>query len=116
MDNSLSQETPKNTVAFHFNLYEGSDSIHVQLMGTDSFKGDADYWPGNETFSTGEAVFEVPFTHAGAEWPEWLEFLKQLVVAYIESGGKPAGLRNSKGVGIGFVDGDMYVLWPKWAA
>jgi len=116
IDSVLSQDIPENTVAFHFNLYEGSDSVHVQLMGTDSFEGGADYWPGEETFSTGEAIFEIPFTSAGAEWPEWLEFSKQLVIAYIDSGGKSTVFRRSRGVGIGFVDGDMYVLWPKSAA
>ncbi|MHA6492969.1 hypothetical protein ACX0MV_06920 [Pseudomonas borbori] len=113
LDEVLSKALPKNTAAFHFNLYEGSESVHVQLMGTDSFVGVTDYWPGNETFSTEEAVFEVPFESAGDEWPEWLEYLKRLVSSYITTGNNSAVLRNSKGVGIGFVDGDMYVLWPE---
>jgi hypothetical protein len=85
-------------------------------MGTDSFEGGEEYWPGRETFTTGEDIFEVPFESAGAEWPQWLESLKILVRAYIDSGSRSAVLRNSRGVGIGFVDGDMYVLWPRRAA
>ena len=112
VDSVLSRAIPKDTVAFHFNLYEGTDSVHVQLVGTESFERGNEYWPGTETFSTGENIFEVPFQYAGSEWPQWVESIKQLVSAYIESGTQSTVLRSSLGVGIGFVDGDMYVLWP----
>src|SRR5882762_6672025 len=112
VDGALGQRIPKTTVAFHFNLYEGTDSVHVQLMGIESFDGGDEYWPGRKTFSTGEDIFEVPFESAGAKWPDWLEALKALVDEYIESGSRSDILRNSQGVGIGFVDGDMYLLWP----
>jgi hypothetical protein len=56
----------------HVNLYEGMNSVHVQLVGTTSFSPgenpERDYWPGEETFSTGEDIFEIPFTVAGADW------------------------------------------------
>lgn len=116
VDQALSRHLPENTVAFHFNLYEGADSVHVQLMGTESFEGGGEYWPGHQTFSTGEDIFEVPFESAGPEWPQWLESLKMLVGAYIASGNKSPLLRSSQGVGIGFVDGDMHLLWPTPAA
>lgn len=113
VDEALDQPIPKTTVAFHFNLYEGRDSVHVQLMGTESFDRGDEYWPGRKTFSTGEEIFEVPFESAGAKWPDWLEALKVLVNEYIASGSRSDILRNSQGVGIGFVDGDMYLLWRK---
>ena len=114
-DQSLSQPIPRTTVAFHFNLYEGTDSVHVQLVGTDSFvpgnDPEKDYWPGSETFTTGENVFEVPFSAGSSDWREWLKTCTEMVNSYIETGTKSSVLRGSKGVGIGFVDGDMYVLW-----
>jgi hypothetical protein len=110
-DRLLSQEVPKGTVAFHFNLYEGINAVHVQLAGTGSFSTVPEYWPGSETFSSGEDVFLVPFEVAGTNWQEWLGALKRLVSSYIATGKKSALLRGSQGVGIGFVDGDMYVLW-----
>jgi hypothetical protein len=112
VDSALCETIPKSTVAFHFNLYEGTESIHVQLVGAGSFEGGSEYWPGSETFSTGENVFEVPLQFAGPEWPQWLESTKQLVSAYLVSGARSSTLRSSLGVGIGFVDGDMHVLWP----
>jgi len=111
----LAQPLPSQAVAFHFNLYEGTDSVHVQIAGNASFDP-ADYWPAEETFSTGENIFEVPFGVAGANWEEWLESLMELVSAYVSSGTNAAVLRRSLGVGIGFVDGDMYVLWQADAA
>ena len=65
---ALSRPMPEGTEAFHFNLYEGTDSVHVQLMGTEAFiPGEdpaTDYWPSAETFSTGEDIFEVPFSRS----------------------------------------------------
>ena len=72
IDAALSKELPARTVASHFNLYEGATSVHVQLTGTDSFVPgevpERDFWPGSETFSTGEEVFEIPFEVAGSDW------------------------------------------------
>ena len=115
IDSALSQAIPAETVAFHFNLYEGIDSVHVQLTGTKTFDpGEnplTDYWPGPEVFSTGENIFEVPLTVAGADWQEWLKTLMDMVTTYLAQGAKSSILRDSSGVGIGFVDGDMHLLW-----
>ncbi|WP_026600692.1 hypothetical protein [Methylomonas sp. 11b] len=116
-DRSLSQPMPEATVAFHFNLYEGETSVHVQLMGTASFHAgevpERDYWPGTETFTTGEEIFEIPFSVAGSEWQEWVTTSKTMIAEYIANGARSKVLRSSLGVGIGFVDGDMHVLWQK---
>ncbi len=114
-DGALSQRIPDTTVAFHFNLYEGEDSVHVQLMGTDSFVPgevpERDYWPGSETFTTGEDIFEIPYAVAGKDWQAWLQTSVELVRSYIASGEKSIILKGARGVGMGFVDGDMHVLW-----
>lgn len=119
LDHALLQHIPEKTVAFHFNLYEGTDSVHMQLIGTDSFAlsddSTKDYWPGNETFTTGENVFEVPFETAGEVWTEWLKTTMHFVSSYITNGGNSNLLRASKGVGIGFVDGDLHILWKSAA-
>lgn len=56
-------------VALHVNLYETEDSILVELMGTSPFSAGAnpetDCWPGDATFYTDEARFEIPFEVAG---------------------------------------------------
>jgi hypothetical protein len=116
-DRHLSQPVSPTTAAFHINLYEGENSVHVQIIGTESFTlgkdTERDYWPGTETFTTGEDVFEIPFAVAGYDWKEWLKTSKEIVNSYLSKGGKSSVLLSSKGVGLGFVDGDMYVLWQQ---
>jgi hypothetical protein len=117
MDAMLSQHIPERTEGFHFNLYEGADSVHVQLIGTEEFEPgenpSTDYWPAAETFSTGENIFEVLFSVAGPDWKAWLNTVTALVNGYIADGAHASVLRERKGVGLGFVDGDMYVLWRR---
>ena len=116
LDQALSRPLPPNTVAFHVNLYEGMDSVHLQLVGTDSFtpgeQPERDYWPGDETFSTGEDVFHVPFSVAGANWRDWQATCLSLLQTYLNDGEKANVIRASQGLGMGFVDGDMNLLWP----
>jgi hypothetical protein len=117
MDEALSRPLPTNTEAFHFNLYEGEDSVHVQLVGTEAFNPgknpSTDYWPATETFSTGQDIFEVPFAVAGSDWREWLRSMIDLIHSYLARGSRSALLRSTQGVGVGFVDGDMHVLWRR---
>jgi hypothetical protein len=84
-DRSLSQPIPNITIAFHFNLYEGENSVHVQLIGTESFVPGEDpargYWPSAETFTTGEDIFEIPFLVAGSNWQEWLKTSRDMVTS-----------------------------------
>ncbi|SDD46344.1 hypothetical protein [Aquimonas voraii] len=116
-DRHLSQPIPPATAAFHINLYEGEESVHVQIIGTESFTSgenpETDYWPGAETFTTGEDVFEIPFAVAGSDWKEWLKTGTEMINSYIANGAQSRVLRCAKGVGLGFVDGDMYVLWQQ---
>jgi hypothetical protein len=120
IDAALSRELPEQTAAFHFNLYEGTDSVHVQLMGTDSFtpgeEPERDYWPGTETFTTGEQIFEIPYEVAGSDWKQWLATCMDLLRSYIATGGRSNVLRSFRGIGVGFVDGDMHVLWQSGVA
>jgi len=37
LDAILSTELPKNIQAFCFNIYEGKDTFHIQLIGASSF-------------------------------------------------------------------------------
>lgn len=115
IDNALGRDVPFGTVGFHFNLYEDLESVHVQLVGTGSFDEEPAYWPGNETFTTGEDVFAVPFAVAGATWQDWLVSITALLSQYLAQGQMAYVLKRSRGVGIGFVDGDMYVLWSRGA-
>ena len=112
LDNVLLQPLAKTTTAFHFNLYEYEKSVGIELMGTvDVIGAGADYWPGDATFYTDDERFHISHSVAGEEWPQWLETCKALIGDYINNGVQKELLRQSKGVGVGFVDGDMYLIW-----
>ena len=119
LDQALSGDLPPTIVAFHLNLYEGTDSAHLQLVGCESFTPgelpERDYWPGDEVFSTGEAVFHLPFAVAGPNWRAWQATCLDLLNAYLDSGANAQVIRASQGLGMGFVDGDMQLLWPRHA-
>jgi hypothetical protein len=116
VDKALARPIPQGTVAFHFNLYEGKRSFHVQLIGSGQFSRDDPDWPCDETFTTGEHIFELPHAVVGTKWEDCLKEAKAAVVEYIAVGGKAAVLRASRGVGVGFVDGDVEIVWEAGAA
>ena len=115
IDQAVSMNIPDETKGFHFNFYEGEDSVHIQLFGMKSFESGEDpvrdYWPGNETFSTEENVFEIPYEILGEGWESWLEKTLEFLKEYLVRGNKSKVLKRYQGVGAGFVDGDMYLIW-----
>lgn len=117
---SLLREIPPETVGIHFNFYEAEDSVHIQLFGMSSYQcGEdpvRDYWPGEETFSTEEDIFEYPIGELGGSWEYWLESLLVLLKEFIELDNKMSPLlKQYRAVGAGFVDGDMHLIWQKQA-
>ena len=111
VDKALARPIPEGTVAFHFNLYEGERSFHVQLIGSGQFSREDSDWPCDETLTIGEDVFELPYSLVGTEWKTCLEMVKAAVLKYMAAGGKASVLRGCRGVGVGFVDGDVEIVW-----
>jgi hypothetical protein len=104
---------PEGTLSFHFNLYEGEGSFHVQLIGSRRFSLDDPDWPCDETFSSDEDIFELPQSIVGTAWEMGLEAAKAAVLDYMVNGAKASVLRASSGIGVGFVDGDVEILWQR---
>ena len=114
LDKALARPFPDDTGAFHFNLYEYGASVGIELMGVVDLAISGDYCdPGEATFYTDDDRFQIPFSVAGEKWPQWLETCKALTLEYLTHGKQSEILRQSRGVGIGFTDGDLYLLWPK---
>ena len=74
-----------------------------------------DKWASDSVYSYPEMCF-LPFADAGTEWEKALSLAITLVSTYLRSGSKRFVLRESEGVGVGFVDGDLTILWPESAA
>lgn len=100
---------PDEVVAVNFNLYEESEGLPfaVQIVGTVSFDAENDDWACDAVYSSEEDLFAFE----AEEWENALELASQWVSAYVEEGAFSALLKGMEAVAIGFVDGDLEVLY-----
>lgn len=109
----LDEQIPKyhldDAVAFHFNLYEDTDDRwSVELVGTGAFSVSNPDWACKEVFATRENPYVI---HRTASFQEVLEIFKKCAVTYLNKGTYKEKLKEKAGVGIGFVDGDLEILY-----
>ena len=110
-DRVLEEHASTPVVAYNFNLYEHDQEFAVQLVGTSVFDVSDDHWACHEIFSSGEELFSLPHTVVGDQWQSGLEAAKYLVHTYLKQGKEAAFLKASLGVGVGFVDGDISLVY-----
>jgi|ERR1044072_4471293 cupin superfamily acireductone dioxygenase involved in methionine salvage len=106
-DRILSRHASDSVVAYIFNLYEHAKEFAIQLVGTGSFDLRDQDWACDEIFSSGEDLFYLPHGIVGDRWEDGLEAAKSLVKNYLQHGSQAEFLKASRGVGVGFVDGDI---------
>jgi len=114
VDKHLCNDLPDSVIAINFNLYEGSENTYdIQIVGCDRFDEDDEDWACDEVFTTGEDVFFIKRTDDIAEWKQGLSAMTALVNRYLSDGKYADKLKSYTAVGIGFVDGDSYVLYRR---
>lgn len=112
LDKVLEQELTEGIIAFNFNLYEGTGGTYdVQLIGSDEFDEDDSDWVCTDYFTTGEDVCYIKRTKDIEHWEQGLNYITKLVERYLTEGKHSDILKNSAGVGIGFVDGDISIIY-----
>ena len=116
LDNLLeNNDMPENTQAFNFNLYEESEDEYiygVQIIASDRFDADDDDWACYEIWSSEEDIFCVSTSDEDDKgWQQFLKFMTEIVCDYLENGKHKDILFNSKGIGIGFVDGEIDIIY-----
>lgn len=108
IDDSLSTELSEEIVAFCFNLYEdGENEWSVEIVGTNSFdKNDPD-WACSEIFDNRDNLlgWECEETYEDV-----LSTIKSFLKRYMKQGKYQTLLLSKKGIGVGFVDGDLELL------
>lgn len=102
-------------VAYNFNLYAGERSWDIELVGTSRFDAEDPDWACDSIFSWPE-LFRLPHEAVGTHREEALTTSLELVSTYLRLGREHEILQSSAGVGIGFVDGELTLLWPENAA
>lgn len=111
IDTVLEQPIPDEVKAFCFNLYDDGDAKwSIELIGASQFCLEDEYWPCEEvtTFETREN----PYCFEQDE--EWEVILEEVIAAlkdYLHNGAKADCLKQKAGVGVGFVDGDVEIIY-----
>ena len=104
---------PTEVIAFGFNLYdEGDDNWSIELIGASEFDIDDDDWLCNEVtdFNTRDNPFQWG---KKAKSEEILNDVTCFLKEYLKSGKYADVLKAKSGMGVGFVDGDIEILYSK---
>jgi hypothetical protein len=93
-------------VAWNFNLYEPSC---IELVGTKSFHKKDEDWACDEIFASREKYpdFKLP----KRQWEKSLQEAVSLIENYLTNGNYKSKLLDSYGVGCGFVDGNLTLIY-----
>ena len=113
IDGVLSAAVPDEVAAFCFNLYENDDECwSMALIGAGRFDPDDQDWACDEVtdFNSRETLFTW---HAECEWDEALRMMTDVLKKYLNEGKYAELLKSKNGVGVGFVDGDIEILYMK---
>jgi len=110
--NKYLEKLPSDVVAVNFNLYEGVNKTYdIQLIGTDEFDEDDEDWACSDFFSTEEDIYLIPRTKDISNWQDGLNFITKIIEKYLDEGKYSDKLKQLKAVGVGFVDGDINILY-----
>lgn len=111
LDQTLAQEIPPDVAAFCFNLYQdGPEQWSMELVGAGSFDLEDSDWPCDEVTDFGTR--DTPFAWSSAStWEQVLGEMVDILVEYLQSGPYAHVLKDRSGVGVGFVDGDLDILY-----
>lgn len=111
LDSILEQPIPAEVAALNFNLYEeGGNNWSIELVGTESFDLEDEDWGCDEIFDFGTR--ENPLVWEEEKmWNEILDEMIQIMKRYLQEGKYAGVLKKYRGVGIGFVDGNIEILF-----
>lgn len=109
IDTVLEKTLPENVVAIAFNLYEDGDAQwSIEMVGTNRFDPEDPDWACDEVFDTRD---DLQSWVQKAGWEEILRETTDKIRNYIETGKYSEKLKSYKGIGVGFVDGDITIVY-----
>ena len=98
-----------NAYAYCFNLLENCGVYSIELVGTNSFDLEDEDWACDESFEAKPRAIEIG--DGFDSWDACLWSMYDFLESYIGSNEIGANILNkSKGVGVGFVDGNLEIL------
>ena len=114
IDSLQLQTVSEEIAAFCFNLYDGCDDENwsMELIGAPSFDEENEDWACDEVsdFDSRNPVFKWK---KNARWEEIHADMVALLGKYLEEGKFAQILKSKTAVAVGFVDGDLEILFHK---
>jgi len=116
LEQGLKSESPTEITAFSFNLFEPAlvDGVKfgVELIGAGEFDENDPDWACDEVWEPEQRQLNIPVEYSGDSWEICLERMKKLIIVTLQSNQSfVSKLKERKGVGVGFVDGDLEIVW-----
>lgn len=113
IDQILSRGVPDSVVAFCFNLYEEADhGWSMELVGTDTFDMENEDWACSEVTDFGSRNCLYSWKKK-CKWDKALKYMVKELRRYLKRGKYAELLKSKDGVGVGFVDGNIEILFNK---
>lgn len=111
LDTVLMVELPSKVRAINFNLYEDTENTwSIELVGTSEFDENDDDWACCEAFSTRENPFAI---EQEGDWQTVEEIFEEWISDYLANGKLSDKMKQYEAVGMGFVDGDLTILFKR---
>ena len=111
LNDILGQKIPSAVRAFCFNLYEDwNESWSIELVGTENFDVDDEDWACDEITDFGTREKPLSWKEE-ADWNEVLSEVSSALKQYLENGSCADILKSRAGVAVGFVDGNLEILY-----
>ena len=105
------KKLPGNVEAVNFNLYDdGDNKWSVELVGSSTFDENNSDWACNEVYTTRENPYVLT---KKSDWKAIENLFTTFLLNYLERGKYTQILKECRGIGIGFVDGDLSILYKK---
>lgn len=105
------KKLPGNVEAINFNLYDdGDNKWSVELVGSSTFDENNSDWACNEVYTTRENPYVLT---KKSDWKAIENLFTTFLLNYLERGKYAHILKEYRGIGIGFVDGDLSILYKK---
>lgn len=111
LDAVLAGGLPAGIKAINFNLYDdGGGKWSVELVGTSTFDESSSDWACREVYTTRDTPFVLM---KESDWKTVESLFVSLLEKYLDGGKYASALKKYRAVGVGFVDGDLHILYKK---
>lgn len=111
LDAVLAGGLPAGIKAINFNLYDdGGGKWSVELVGTSAFDESSSDWACREVYTTRDTPFVLMKER---DWKTVESLFVSLLEKYLDGGKYASALKKYRAVGVGFVDGDLHILYKK---